>query len=200
MKHVAKRIWGKTLIIVFIVTLSSSCATIPKSVQKTSSKYEPGYKYDARVFLSRTQTNPFNKIYPNFDDRKLEIDWEWKDVDPLALFTPEQNRKRRRELFLYEYSPNTLLPSEKIPSQAQLAFKVLLQNRFPEVSILMTSRTLKLISRYESSYDDLPTLRKPELTIPPFGKHTRTNCRIRIAMGKFSRVCLIHIQWTDSDV
>lgn len=150
-----------------ISLLLVACASLEKPPPIIQKYYKPGYSYDARIFLSKTEINLFDRLYPNFDEKKVEKDWEWKDVDPLALFTPEENRKRRRELFLYEYSPDAILPSEKEPSKNQFAFEIVLRNRFPEAEILMTSKTVKLISRYEPSYDDLPTLRKPDLSIPP---------------------------------
>lgn len=120
--------------------------------------FETGHSYDGRIFLSNTEINLFNRIYPSFDEEKLEKNWEWKDVDPLALFKPEDNRRRRRELFLLEYSPQVLPISESVPTQDQLAFKTILQKRFPGANILMTSRTIKLISPYTPNYDDLPDL------------------------------------------
>jgi hypothetical protein len=164
MEIVQKRVIG--LFAILIIALIAPHAAAEKSQTETSS-IELDHSYDARKFLSTTQVSLFNKLYPDFGETKLEKDWEWKDVDPLALFTPEENRKRRRELFLYEYSPNALFPSESEPNQDQLAFKSVLQSRFPEAVILMTSKTVKLVSRYEPSYDDLPTLRKPDLSIPP---------------------------------
>jgi hypothetical protein len=164
MEMIQKRFIG--LFVILIIALIVPHAAAEKS-QTNTSVIELGHSYDARKFLSRTQVNLFDKLYPNFGEKKLEKDWEWKDVDPLALFTPEENRTRRRELFLYEYSSDTVLSSENEPNQDQLAFKSVLQNRFPEALILMTSKTVKLVSRYEASYDDLPTLRKPDLSIPP---------------------------------
>lgn len=152
---------------VFLICFLSGCATIDKTAQKHTKSFKPGNSYEARLFLSKTEINLFNRLYSNCDEKRLEKDWEWKDVDPLALFAPAENRKRRRELFLYEYSPNTLLPTEKEPTQNQLAFMTVLKNRFPEAEFLMTSKTVKIISRYEPSYDDLPTLRKADLNIPP---------------------------------
>ena len=145
----------------FIITCIGISADIAAAIDlsKNQIKVEFERAYDSRIFLSTTQVRLFNKFYPQFDEKKLEKDWEWKDVDPLALFTPEENRKRRREMFLYEHSPNTLLPTEGEPTQDQLAFKTVLQTRFPEAVILITSKTVKLVSRYEPSYDDLPTLR-----------------------------------------
>lgn len=153
--------------LIFLIYFLSGCATIDKTAQKHSKSFESGHSHDARLFLSKTEINLFNRLYLNFDEKRLENDWEWKDVDPLALFTPAENRKRRRELFLYEYSPNVLLPDEKEPTQNQLAFMTVLKNRFPEAEFLMTSKTVKIISRYEPSYDDLPTLRKADHSIPP---------------------------------
>lgn len=164
MEIIQKKVIG--FFAILILTLMATHAPAAK-LQTNISDIELDHSYDARKFLSKTQVNLFDELYPRFGEKKLEKDWEWRDVDPLALFTPEENRKRRRELFIYEYSPDALLPFETEPNQDQLAFKSLLQNRFPEAVILMTSKTVKLISRYEPSYDDLPTLRKPDQRIPP---------------------------------
>jgi hypothetical protein len=152
--------------LIFIISGLSGCASIDKTVQKQAENFEPGYSYDARLFLSKTEINLFNRLFSNFDEKRLEKEWEWKDVDPLALFSPAENRKRRRKLFLYEYSPNDLLSTEKEPTKNQLAFMTVLKNRFSEADFLMTSKTVKIISRYEPGYDDLPTLRKADLSIP----------------------------------
>ncbi len=154
------------LILVSLVSVISGCSAIDKTAPKNTKNLEPGYSYDARLFLSETEINLFNRLFPNFDNERLEKEWEWKDVDPIALFSPEENRKRRREIFLYEYSANNLLPTEKEPTKNQLAFLTVLKTRFPEAEFLMTSKTVKIISRYESSYDDLPTLRQANLSIP----------------------------------
>jgi hypothetical protein len=74
---------------------------IAVETQKDSYVIELDQDYDARIFLSRTQASLFNRLYPDFGQTRLEKDWEWKDVDPLGLFTPEENRKMRRDLFLY---------------------------------------------------------------------------------------------------
>ena len=159
--------WLMPFIMIFLISVISGCATIDKTTQKNEENFQPGYSYDARLFLSKTEINLFNRLFPNFDEKRLEKEWEWKDVDPLALFSPAENRKRRREVFLYEYSPNDLLPTEKEPTKNQNTFLTVLKNRFPEAEFLMTSKTVKIISRYEPSYDDLPTLRKADLSIPP---------------------------------
>jgi len=67
--------------------------------------------YDSRLFLSKTQVLIFNKLYKDFNN-KLELKNEWKDVDPLNIFTPDENRKRRRELFLYEFDSNSMTETE----------------------------------------------------------------------------------------
>jgi hypothetical protein len=160
-------LWRILFFLLLLICFFSSCTTFDKTAQKNEKSFEPGHSYDARLFLPKTEINLFNRLYPNFDDKRLEEDWEWKDVDPLALFSFAENRKRRRELFLYEYSPDVLLPGEEEPTQNQLAFKIVLKNRFPEAEILMTSNTVKIINRYEVSYDDFPPFREAGLTIQP---------------------------------
>ena len=159
-------LWIMTFFLIFLISFVSGCDTIDKTAKNYAKSFKPGHSYDARLFLSKTEINLFNRLYPKFDEKRLEKEWEWKDVDPLELFTPAENRKRRRELFLYEYSPNALLPFEKEPNQNQLAFMAVLKNRFPGTEFLMTSKTVKIISLYEPNYDDLTTLRKTEPRIP----------------------------------
>jgi hypothetical protein len=146
---------------------------IPEFVKKSEEamslamRLEPGREYDARVFLTTTQREVFSQIYPEFDEKKAEKDWEWKDVDPIGLFSPAENRRRRREHFFYEYTAQMLLDTEGEAHDDQLVFKKYVNMRIPEALVLMTSKTVKLIIRYEPSYEDLPTLRKKELSIPP---------------------------------
>jgi len=146
---------------------------IPEFIKKSEEalslamRLEAGRKYDARMFLTSTQRELFSQVYPDFDEKKLEKDWEWKDVDPIGLFSPSDNRRRRREQFIYEYSPSVLLDTEGEPNEDQLTFMKQLQKRFPEATVLMTSKTVKLISRYEPSYEDLETPRKKGTSVPP---------------------------------
>ena len=58
--------------------------------------------YDARQFLSKIDIIAFNHKFPDFDEKPVAKNWEWKDVDPLGLYTPEQNRQTRRDIFLFE--------------------------------------------------------------------------------------------------
>src|SRR2546425_8384917 len=90
----------------------------------------PTRDYDARIFLSRTQKITFKRLYPDFDEPRAEKNWEWKDIDPLGLYSAEENRARRRELFLYEYSPSARNPSDREPTREQLAFRAILSNQF----------------------------------------------------------------------
>ena len=111
--------------------------------------------YDARIFLSKTQTVSFNKLYRDFDSIKAITKWEWKDVDPLGIFTPEQNRERRRVLFLFEYDPKNIGP--EAPSTEQLAFKLIITDRIKGAEILLDNSNIKIISPYTTSYEkDLP--------------------------------------------
>ena len=107
--------------------------------------------YDARIFLSKTQTVSFNKLYRDFDSIKAITKWEWKDVDPLGIFTPEQNRERRRVLFLFEYDPKNIGP--EAPSTEQLAFKLIITDRIKGAEILLDNSNIKIISPYTTSYE-----------------------------------------------
>jgi hypothetical protein len=132
----------------FLLTSTSFCQT--KSVNVSI-----GIIYDARMFLSKTQTVSFNKLYPDFDSVKVVQQWEWKDVDPLGLFTPEQNKERRRELFLFEYNPKIV--GTESPTTEQLAFKIVVTQRIEGAEILLDNSNIKIISSYTTFYEkDLP--------------------------------------------
>lgn len=113
----------------------------------------PNRAYDARIFLSRSQKVKFKRLYPDFDESRAEKNWEYKDVDPLALFSAEENRARRRELFLYEYSPSARNPSEREPTREQLAFRAILSIQFEGAGILMSNATLKMSVPYTEQYE-----------------------------------------------
>ncbi len=123
--------------------------------QTKSTNVSTGIIYDARTFLSKTQAVSFNKLYPDFDSAKAIKEWEWKDVDPLGLFTPEENRARRRELFLFEYGPKNI--GTESPSTEQLAFKIIVAQRIEGAEILLDNSNIKIISPYSPNYEkDLP--------------------------------------------
>lgn len=110
-----------------------------------------GIIYDGRTFLSETQTSSFNKLYPEFDKIKAIKGWEWKDVDPLSLFTPEQNRARRRELFLFEYDPKNI--RSEPPTNEQLAFKIIITQLIEGSQILLDNSNIKISSPYSRNYE-----------------------------------------------
>ena len=137
-----------TLTLLFLTT--ASCISQNKSI-----KYFAGTNYDARLFLTKTQITSFNRLYPEFDSSKAVKKWEWKDVDPLGLFTPEQNRARRRELFLFEYTPTSIENTN--PTTEQDAFKILVAQRIDGAEIFIDNSNIKIISPYTDSYEkDLP--------------------------------------------
>ena len=78
--------------------------------------YRSGYEYDARTFLTETERIAFKRIYPKFDEQRAEKYWEWKDVDPLGFFRVEENRRRRREAFLFDLSPSAMNPKNDPPT------------------------------------------------------------------------------------
>jgi hypothetical protein len=119
--------------------------------QTKLTKFVTGTNYDARLFLSKTQTVAFNRLYTDFESTKAIKDWEWKDVDPLGLFTPEQNRVRRRELFLFEYDSKTI--GTETPTTEQLAFKLLVAQRIEGAEILIDKSNIKILSPYTTSYE-----------------------------------------------
>jgi hypothetical protein len=128
-------------------------------VKRDSKKdvYLPGYEYDARTFLSQTQKIAFKRRYPEFDELRAEKNWEWKDVDPLGLFTPKENRRRRRELFLYEYSSTAINQPGSRLSDEQSRFRSVLLSQFEGSVILISKDDIKLSVPYTDSYEkDLP--------------------------------------------
>ena len=132
----------------FLLTTNSFCQT-------KSANVSTGIIYDARMFLSKTQTVSFNRLYPDFDSVKVIQQWEWKDVDPLGLFTPEQNKERRRELFLFEYNPK-IVGTESLTTE-QLAFKIIVTQRIEGAEILLDHSNIKIIFSYTTFYEkDLP--------------------------------------------
>jgi hypothetical protein len=131
-----------------------SCAAQARSVPS----YRPGEEYDARRFLSPTELVSFKRAYPDFDEPKVEKKWEWRDVDPLGLFSPAENRERRRKLFLCEYSGSEIDPSDGEPSEAQMAFKTVLESQFENATLFLGHSTIKVSTPYTEEYDRrLPT-------------------------------------------
>jgi hypothetical protein len=128
-------------------------ASATATSSRGADEYVPGVGYDARLFLSDTDRITFNKQFPAFDKPKLEKDWEWKDVDPLALFSPDEDRRTRRELFLFELSPSIAEPHDATPSEAERAFRTVVESEFRAQNIIQTRRTLKISFPYTSNYE-----------------------------------------------
>jgi hypothetical protein len=120
--------------------------------QIDSLELKEGIDYDARLFLTETQVHSFNKIYTDFDSVKVVKNWEWKDVDPLGFFSPEENRAKRRELFLFEQNP--FLIGEEKPNVEKLAYKLLIERRIEDSKILIDNSTVKIIFPYTSLYEN----------------------------------------------
>jgi hypothetical protein len=119
--------------------------------QSSTDTFFKAINYDARLFLTKNQIVLFNRLYPEFDKSKAVKNWEWKDVDPLGLFTPEENRSRRRELFLFEYTPMTI---ENIsPNKSQLTLKELLSKKIEGAQIIIDKSNLKILSPYRKSHE-----------------------------------------------
>jgi len=109
--------------------------------------------YDARQFLSQLDVITFNHVFPNFDENTPIKDWEWKDVDPLGLYTAAQNRQARRYLFLFEITPTNLLDDAGSPNPDQIAFKQVVEEESPGIKILLTARTAKILSPFTEKYE-----------------------------------------------
>lgn len=119
---------------------------------KTSAPPRTGVEYAATQFLSSTECNAFKRVYPDFDEPRAVRDWEWKDVDPLGLFSVADNRLRRRTLFLLEYAVSAV-PAEEEPTEEQRAFHVVLEKQFEEPTIIMRRRTVKISVPYTDTYE-----------------------------------------------
>ena len=115
--------------------------------------YRSGYEYDARTFLTETERIAFNRIYPEFDEQRVEKSWEWKDVDPLGFFSVEDNRRRRREAFLFDLSPSEMNPKNDPPTVDQEAFRIVVSNEVRVSSILMDRRIVKIVTPYTKDYE-----------------------------------------------
>lgn len=116
-----------------------------------------GVQYDSRPFLSITQRNSFKSIYPEFDEDKPHKDWEWKDVDPLGFFSASENRSRRRDNFLFEYSPDVMLPVSGEVTSAQKGFRELVKAQIAGAVVMIDSKNMKIISPYAEGYEkDFP--------------------------------------------
>lgn len=141
-----QRIWLAILIAFTAVNVR------PQRKPRASTVFQVGVDYDARRFLSSTERNTFRKVYPHFDAPRTEKNWEWKDVDPLGVFSPEENRKRRRELFLFEYSSEAR-PNENSPTEAQQALAAVLREQFGDATILLGRKTIKIVVPYAERYE-----------------------------------------------
>lgn len=118
----------------------------------SDAKAQANIDYDARQFLSVVERNTFRLTYPEFDQRRVEKKWEWRDVDPLGLFSPEENRRRRRELFVFEYSA-LVAPKEQPATDEQLAFSAALKKQLENPLILIGRESAKIVTPYTSRYE-----------------------------------------------
>lgn len=121
--------------------------------QTNSIDIQVAVDYDARLFLTNTQKITFNRLYPKFDKKLVIADWEWSDVDPIALFDEDENRVRRRENFLFELNPYLLRGHE--PNLEQDAFKILIENQIIGSEVLIDRYNAKILIYYTSVYDKL---------------------------------------------
>jgi len=134
--------------------LSSNKET-PLGTNATTTNNPPklNVDYDARQFLSKVDIIAFNRAFPNFDEKRTVKDWEWKDVDPLGLYTPAQNRQTRRDIFLFELTPQNLQDHAGTPNSDQMAFKQVLEKESPGIEVLLTTHTAKILSHFTESYE-----------------------------------------------
>ncbi|MEJ6693407.1 MAG: hypothetical protein QNL00_07435 [Saprospiraceae bacterium] len=129
-----------------------TCLTINGYSQIDSLKLKEEIDYDARLFMTRTQINSFNKLYPDFDSSKVEKDWEWKDVDPLGFFSKDENRFNRRELFLFEHNPYSIKDNNL--TNEHIAFKILIEKQIDDSEVLIDKSNAKIRFLYTGKYED----------------------------------------------
>lgn len=113
-----------------------------------------GVDYDSRPFLTITQKSSFKKIYPEFDEEKPHKKWKYKDVDPLGFFSSSENRTRRRNKFLFEYSPDLIRKKSEGITAAQRGFKDLLNAQIQGVIISLDKQNIKIVSPYTEDYEN----------------------------------------------
>ena len=123
------------------------------SETKSPEVLKTGIDYDARKFLSSVEVSDFNRIFPKFDEEPTEKNWEWKDVDPLGIFTPDQNRQKRREIFLFELDSKAIDEADGVPSTDQIAFKQVLEAEKSGIVVEISRQTAKILSPYSDSYE-----------------------------------------------
>ena len=138
--------------VVGLVLLPLAFADAQTTRDKAPSPPRPGIEYDSRGFLSPTERNAFKRVYPDFDEPRAVRDWEWKDVDPLSLFSAAENRLSRRTLFLLEYDVSAI-PVEDEPTEEQQAFQVVLEKQFEQPTITMRCLTVKISVPYTDAYE-----------------------------------------------
>jgi hypothetical protein len=149
---------------------TTSTNTVPLSMEsvsvaKPTEQLKREIDYDARRFLSNIEVVDFNRVYPKFDEERTEKNWEWKDVDPLGLFTPAENRQRRRDIFVFEITPKALLETDGKPSPEQDAYKKVIEVETPGIIVLISHQTAKILSPYSDKYEkDDQTFRESLLT------------------------------------
>ena len=141
----------KFKLFIFLITFIGITINVYSQIDLLDLK--EGVDYDARFFLTNTQINTFNSRYPDFDSIKVEKIWEWKDVDPLELFTPEENRAKRREIFLFELNPYVV--GEKKTTIDQVAYKIRVETQVENSEIFIDNSTMKIILPYTIYYEGL---------------------------------------------
>lgn len=140
------------IILLFILTFNSNCYNA-NNISRTLIEYEFSIKYDARLFLTEEQRILFNSFFPRFNSNVKYDEWEWQDVDPLKLLTPEENRFRRREHFLFEITPQKLPNFDNSPTQNQIVFGNNLKKIISNSDIFMTDNTIKINLKFDPKYD-----------------------------------------------
>lgn len=115
--------------------------------------YRSDHEYDARTFLTETERIAFNRLYPAFDEQRVEKNWEWRDVDPLGFFSVEDNRRRRREAFLFDLSASEMNNKNDPPTVEQDAFRTVISTEIKISNILIDRRVVKIILPYSKDYE-----------------------------------------------
>src|SRR5438270_3491962 len=106
-----------------MTVIAFAATVIAQELRHNISALLSSVEYDARQFLSAAERNTFRKLYASFDKPRVGKNWEWQDVDPVGLFSAEENRRRRRDAFLFEYSSSTR-PNEESPTNEQQGSRI----------------------------------------------------------------------------
>ena len=128
------------------------CFVSKSQKPKSYTQYSTEVYYDCRLFLSSSESIALKKIYTNIDDDIETKNWEWNDVDPLALFTPDENRLERKKRFLFDNDSSAI--ENSTPSDEQIKFSQSINENISNSNTLIDKSNLKIVLQYTFSYED----------------------------------------------